>query len=184
MAFRVTATLLPIPIFVTVGLVLFAASATPEADATAGPDAGFLDRPLPGFILSSLNQDGAGLSDSSLSGRVSLLHVFASWCSTCRAEHPMLMQLAAGSGATIVGVNWKDRKGAALLYLGRNGNPYAATGADPDGVLGRKLGVTGVPETYLVDAEGRIRYRHVGPITKRSWERVLQPILADLEAKP
>jgi len=169
--------LVPVLVFGAIGVGLVAA---PREEAPPTPDA-LLDRPLPEFSLPGLGADSPGLSSARLKGRVALLHVFASWCGTCRAEHPFLVRLAAETDTPIIGINWKDRAGAALLYLDRGGNPYDATGADPNGTLGARLGVTGVPETYVIDRDGRIRYRHIGPLDDRLWESVLAPLLNKLE---
>ncbi len=170
------ATFLPIPVFALLGLSL-ALAMTRSADP---PDHGLLDRPLPDFARPPLAGNDRGLSRADILGRVALINVFASWCASCRAEHPMLMQLAGSAEVAIYGINWKDQKGAGKRFLTRFGDPYLATGTDADGALGADLNVTGVPETYLVDHEGRIRYRHLGPITEDIWQRVLATKLAEL----
>lgn len=180
MASWLRASLFPIPAFALLGVGLAMAVARPEAPVGDGT----LDRPLPAFSQPPLAGTDRGLSKSDLAGTVVLLNVFASWCGTCRAEHPMLMQLAAVEDVPIFGLNWKDRKGAGKLFLERYGNPYSGTGADADGALGRLLNVTGVPETYLIDAEGRIRYRHLGPVTEATWRNILAPRLAELRNEP
>lgn len=144
---------------------------------------GQLDRPLPEFDLSPLPGTESGFSSQDLEGKVVLINVFASWCSVCRAEHDKLLDLAASQPVPVYGVNWKDAKGAGTLFLNRFGNPYVATGDDPAGVLGSQLGVTGVPETLVIDADGRIRYRHLGELTDEVWTGILQPLLSGLEAE-
>jgi len=172
------ATLLPIPVFAAFGLSL----ALAMARAPDGAETGLLDRALPAFSQPPIAGMDQGLATGDIVGEVALVNVFASWCGACRAEHPMLMQLSRSQDVPIYGINWKDRKGAGKLFLQNFGNPYAATGADADGALGAKLQVTGVPETYLVDASGRIRYRHLGPITTDIWHRILSPKIAELRA--
>lgn len=144
---------------------------------------GYLDRPLPDFAQAPLPGNARGLSAQDLHGQVALVNVFASWCTVCRAEHPMLMQLADAGEVPIYGLNWKEAGGAGKLFLERHGDPFVATGEDLDGTLGAKLDVTGVPETYLIDAEGRIRYRHIGAITEEVWQDVLQPLIVRLRAQ-
>lgn len=149
-------------------------------DPEVAAPAGYLDRPLPVFDQPALAGMKKGLASSELRREVSLINVFASWCSACRLEHPMLMELAARGDVPIYGLNWKDRKGAGKLFLAQFGNPYRATGEDRDGVFGAQLNVTGVPETYVLDANLRLRYRHIGPITKVDWDQVILPLIQKL----
>lgn len=144
---------------------------------------GMMDRALPEFALLPLAGTEMGFASADLHGQVALINVFAAWCSACRQEHPKLMELSSSSPVPIYGVNWKDAKGAGKLMLTRAGNPYVATGEDSEGVLGAELNVTGVPETYIVDAKGRLRYRHLGPITDKIWADILLPMITDLEAE-
>lgn len=170
--------LLPVPVFLSLGAVLLMALGQGQSD----PAEGWRDMALPVFEQPPLAVGQAGLSHTQLLGQVAVLHVFASWCASCRAEHPDLMALAKASDVPFYGLNWRDGKGAGALYLDRFGNPYAATGTDFDGVLGARIGVTGVPETFIVDAGGRIRYRHIGPVTPEIWSTVLKPLIDALES--
>ncbi len=172
-------TLLPLLAFA--GLAVALVSGAQRETAMDFP--GRLDRPLPEFTLSPMAGTDAGFSSADLNGQVVLVNVFASWCSACRQEHGKLLDLAQTQDVPIYGVNWRDSKGAGKLYLTRSGNPYVATGDDSAGRLGANLNVTGVPETYVVDAKGRIRYRHIGPITDKIWADVLHPLLSELEAE-
>jgi cytochrome c biogenesis protein CcmG, thiol:disulfide interchange protein DsbE len=133
---------------------------------------------VPEFQLPAL-EGGDGLSSEDLKGRVSLVNVFASWCVPCRVEHPVLMRLAE-EGVPIFGINYKDPPDQAKAWLAELGDPFEKIGADRNGRVGIEWGVYGVPETFVVDAEGRIRHRHVGPIQARDLERTLLPILAEL----
>lgn len=173
-------------LFTIAPLLVFAALTAAFAFSPRQDDspimAGLLDRSLPDFSLSPIAGTNAGFASTDLSGKVALVNVFASWCSSCRQEHPKLLELAANSSVPIYGVNWKDAKGAGKLYLSRAGNPYVATGDDSSGLLGQQLNVTGVPETYLIDAKGRMRYRHLGPITDAVWSDILSPMITELEA--
>ena len=142
-----------------------------------------IDRPLPAFELAPVRTgDDHGLATADFTGRPMLLNVFASWCVGCRVEHPFLMDLAA-RGVAIQGLDWKDPPGAGAAWLTEHGDPYAHVGDDPDGRTGIDLGVSGAPETFIVDAQGRVRHRHVGPITPEVWETELRPILQRLEAE-
>ena len=166
--------LIPVIVFAAVGIGL-AVGLT--RDPGTLPSA-LLDRPVPAFELPAL-EGGDGLSSADLKGRVSLVNVFASWCVPCRVEHPVLMRLAE-EGVPIFGINYTDPADRAQAWLGELGNPFEKIGADRNGRVGIEWGVYGVPETFVVDAEGRIRHRHVGPIQARDLERTLLPILAEL----
>jgi len=109
-----------------------------------------------------------------------LVNVFASWCPPCHAEHPLLMQLAQ-EGVVIYGINVKDKPAAAKAFLDKLGNPYARIGADTTGRASIDWGVYGYPETFVVDKEGRVRYRHVGQITPQQLDTVIRPLLAKLQ---
>ncbi len=137
-----------------------------------------IDRPLPEFSLPSLDGDRM-LTRADIAGQVALVNVWATWCSSCRVEHPYLQQLA-DQGVTIFGVNYKDEAAAARRWLDQLGDPYQANIVDKQGTLGLDLGVYGAPETYLVDAAGVIRYRHVGVVDERVWRTILQPLYVEL----
>lgn len=142
-----------------------------------------IDQPLPAFELTAVRPgDAEGLSTDDFGGRPMLLNVFASWCVGCRVEHPFLMELSR-QGVIIQGLDWKDPPGAGAAWLAEHGDPYTLVGDDPDGRTGIDLGVSGAPETFIVDANGRVRHRHVGPITPEIWETELRPILQRLEAE-
>ncbi len=136
-------------------------------------------KPVPQFSLPPLEgRGGAGLSAADLASGPVLVNVFASWCVPCRVEHPQLMRLAA-QGVTVHGINYKDEPKAALAFLRDLGDPYALVGADRDGRAGIEWGVYGVPETYVIDRDGRITYRHVGPLMAHDLEQKLLPLLAE-----
>ncbi|HEY6257538.1 MAG TPA: DsbE family thiol:disulfide interchange protein [Xanthobacteraceae bacterium] len=142
-----------------------------------------IDKPTPAFKLAALD-GGGGLSSDDLKGKIALLNVFASWCAGCRVEHPMLMALAQRSGLPIYGVSWKDDRATGASWLKANQSPYVQVGDDASGRLGIDLGVTGVPETFVIDRTGRIRYRHAGPITDEAWQETFEPLLAALRSEP
>lgn len=135
-------------------------------DPGAIPSA-LISQPLPEFDLPAIaGVESPGLSTADLAQLegVTLLNVFASWCGPCRAEHPVLTKLAADSGVNMVAINYKDQPEAAKAWLDELGNPYAAIGADTRGRVGIDLGLTGVPETFIIDGDGIIRHRFAGPV--------------------
>ncbi len=141
-----------------------------------------IDKPLPAFALPDVRDAGPGLTAADFRGEPRLLNVFASWCVACRVEHPMLLRLSK-EGVPIDGLAWKDDRADSLAWLQRNGDPFARTGSDPTGRAGIDLGVTGAPETFVVDAQGRVRYRHVGPITEEAWAERLKPLFDRLRVE-
>jgi cytochrome c biogenesis protein CcmG/thiol:disulfide interchange protein DsbE len=120
------------------------------------------------------------LSSADLSGEVTLVNVFASWCGPCRIEHPLLMEIAEMDNINLYGINYKDDPAIARDWLTELGDPFTRIGADRDGRVAIELGVYGVPETFLIDREGRVRYKHVGPISEEVWSRELLPLIRNL----
>jgi len=140
-----------------------------------------IDRSFPVFELPRLD-DGTLVTARDLVGEVALVNVWATWCIACRVEHPYLTRLAE-EGMPIFGVNYKDEDQAARDWLQRYGDPYRFSISDPLGRLGLDLGVYGAPETYLIDARGVIRYRHVGVIDERIWTSRLLPLVEAIRAE-
>lgn len=132
--------------------------------------------PLEGSNLPALN-------DAAVKGKMTLVNVFASWCIPCRQEHPILQELAKDKRITVVGINYKDKPDNALRFLGELGNPFAAIGVDPNGKAAIDWGVYGIPESYLVGADGTILYKKVGPFDARSVERDLLPAITAAAGK-
>lgn len=166
---------LPLAAFAAIA-VWFAVGLT--RDPNVLPSA-LIDRAVPAFALPALaGADAPALTSEGLRGRVSLVNVFASWCVPCRAEHPLLMRLAREGRVAVYGIAYKDRAADAAGFLRSLGNPYAAIGHDESGRVGIEWGVYGVPETFLVDAAGRIRYRHVGALTPEILNRTILPMVA------
>lgn len=130
---------------------------------------------VPVFKLEDLAEPGKYYDQSVFTGEPLLLNVWATWCPTCYAEHKYLNQLAA-RGVKIIGLNYKDQRSKAITWLNDLGNPYLISLFDGDGMLGLDLGVYGAPETYLIDANGVIRYRHVGDVNPRNWQETLEPM--------
>ena len=142
-----------------------------------------IGRPAPEFSLPPVGGRGEGLSTADLRGEVSLVNFWASWCAPCRVEMPLLVELAQAGTVRIYGVNYKDDPGAALRLLDELGNPFAQVGADATGRAGLDWGVYGMPETFVIDAEGRIAYKHVGPFTQQALEEQILPVIARLEGE-
>lgn len=151
-----------------------------DRDPSAIPSV-LIDKPAPEFSLPPIEAGREGLSSKALAGEVVLLNVFASWCASCRIEHPELMRIAAGGEVRLVGLDWKDPPGAGARWLAELGDPYAAVGDDADGRVAIDFGVTGAPETFVIDAHGRIRHKIVGPITPEIWRDELQPLIRNLK---
>ena len=139
-------------------------------------------RALPAFVLSGVR--GGELRSEVLREEPSLLNVWASWCAACRAEHPLLLRLAASGEAPIYGLNYKDERGDAVRWLDRFGDPYRRSGHDRAGEVGLDLGVYGVPETFVIDRDGGIAYKHIGPIAAKDWEETIRPLLRRLRKEP
>lgn len=139
-----------------------------------------IGKPVPAFALAPVRPADKGLATADLKGAgPRLLNVFASWCVSCRIEHPLLLQLKA-RGVPIDGLDWKDKAADGARYLVNEGDPYARVGNDESGRAGIDLGVSGVPETFVVDGHGVIRFKAVGPITPEVWDRQIQPLMARL----
>jgi len=154
----------------------FALALRPGRDPHILPSA-LIDQPAPAFTLPSVYADRPGLSTSDLKGGVSVVNVFASWCLPCRSEHAQLKRLAAETGVALYGINWKDQADNARTWLAELGDPYRRVGFDPSGRAGIDWGVYGVPETYVVDRDGRIRYKHVGPLTAEDIDTAILPVV-------
>lgn len=161
--------------------VLFAALAAMfwlgmQRDDPDGLPSAIAGRAAPAVVVSPLG-DGPVFQDAALRGPgVKLVNFWASWCAPCRAEHPMLAEIAA-EGIPVYGVNYKDPPANALGFLAELGNPYAAIGADAQGRMALDWGLYGVPETYVIDGQGRVVLRFAGPITRAEMERTLRPAI-------
>jgi cytochrome c biogenesis protein CcmG/thiol:disulfide interchange protein DsbE len=140
-----------------------------------------IDKPVPQFKLAGLASGDDGLASSDLSGGIKLVNIFASWCAGCRVEHPTLLRIQRDGAIPLYGINWKDKPGDGLKWLKTYKSPYLKVGDDTSGRLGIDLGVTGVPETFVIDRSGRIRYRHAGPVTEDVWSQTFVPLLAALK---
>ncbi len=139
-----------------------------------------IGKQVPEFDLSPVEGRSLGLSASDLKGEVSLVNVFASWCTECRREHPLFMRLSANNIVPIHGLNYKDKPEDAQGWLDELGDPYIRTGADLDGRVGIEFGVYGVPETFVIDKAGTIAYKHIGAVTERVLKEKILPLVKDL----
>lgn len=142
-----------------------------------------IGKPVPEFSLPPVKGRTLGLSTKDLQGEVSLVNVFASWCVACRDEHPLFMDLTYRGIVPIHGLNYKDAPDDAAKWLDTLGDPYTRTGADRDGRVAIDWGVYGVPETFVVDPEGRIAYKHIGPIDHRTLDDKILPLIERLRAE-
>ncbi|MEQ1544504.1 DsbE family thiol:disulfide interchange protein [Methyloglobulus sp.] len=142
-----------------------------------------LNKPAPEFSAPKLNAPNEKLSPADLKGKVWLFNVWASWCVSCRAEHPIINQLAQQRAAIIVGLNYKDDPDAAKLWLETLGNPYNDSVMDADGRIGIDWGVYGVPETFVMDKQGMVRYKHTGPVTEEDVQNTFLPLITKLQAE-
>jgi len=142
-----------------------------------------IDKPFPQMDLPPLTGYPKGFATADLGGKVAMVNIFASWCVSCKVEHPVLMRLKEEGEVLIHGIAWKDEPAATLALLRAGGDPYTLIGVDRPGRAAIDLGVTGAPETFIVDKAGRIRYKQIGPITPDVWREKLQPMIAKLAAE-
>lgn len=169
--------LIPLVLFLVLSLLFYRALF--QENKTDIPSA-LINKPLPEFRLSTVLNPGRIVTEKDIQGQVFLLNIWGSWCVACRVEHPYLMELAE-QGVTIYGVNYKDGQDDARQWLKRMDDPYVLSVADKEGRLGIDLGVYGAPETFLIDHEGRIRYKHIGVVDERVWREELQPRYRELQ---
>lgn len=141
-----------------------------------------IGRPAPAFSLPQLRNPGAVINAADLKGQVWLLNVFASWCTPCLEEHPYLIDLAKSGVVPVYGLNYKDRHEAALKWLDKHGDPYAGIVVDAEGRTGIEYGVYGVPETFVIDKLGVIRFKHIGPLTPDVLDDEILPMIRRLQA--
>lgn len=141
-----------------------------------------IGKPAPAFLLPQLHSLDKMVSPQDMKGQVWLLNVWASWCVSCRQEHPVLLELQRRGIVPVYGLDYKDEPEAGLEWLRREGNPYALSIVDRDGRVGIDYGVYGVPETFVIDKAGVVRYKHIGPLTPAVMEQKLAPLVKELNA--
>lgn len=167
----------PLIVFLALG-VAFAIGLTKDP---ARLPSELIDKPFPEFALSSLHDEVKTLTQEDLRGHITVVNVFGSWCVACEVEHPKLLEIQ--DQVRLWGVDWRDNRAKAKVWLERRGDPYAEIIFDPDSVLAIDLGITGAPESYIVDRDGRVRYKFTGIITDTVWRDNFVPIIAELEAQ-
>ena len=140
-----------------------------------------IDKPAPQFSLAQLRDPATHLGTADMKGQVWLLNVWASWCVSCREEHPLLVELGKAKVVPIIGLNYKDQPGPGKQWLAQNGDPYTTSVMDRDGTVGIDFGVYGVPETFVIDKGGTIRYKQIGPITPEALEKKILPLVRELQ---
>lgn len=142
-----------------------------------------INKPAPAFTLPQLHDTSKRFSSQDMKGQVWLLNVWASWCVSCREEHPVLMSLARQNIVPIYGLDYKDKNADGEAWLRNGGDPYTLVATDADGRVGIDYGVYGVPETYVIDKQGVIRYKQIGAVTHQSLQEKILPLIAELQAK-
>ncbi len=170
-----------VPLMLLLGLVVYFAIGL-TLDPRTVPSV-LIDKPLPAFDLPTADGAGASFKSDTLKGQVSLLNVFASWCIACRVEHPVLLELTKAKRVAIYGLAWKDKPGDLKAWLEELGDPYIVIGDDATGRTAIDLGVTGAPETFVIDRHGRIRFKQIGPIDAYVWKEIIEPLIERLEAE-
>jgi cytochrome c biogenesis protein CcmG/thiol:disulfide interchange protein DsbE len=140
-----------------------------------------IDKPAPAFQLPQLHEAGRTLAPQDMKGKVWIFNVWASWCVACLEEHPLLVELSELNLVPIVGLNYKDNRADALQWLQKRGDPYTLSAQDADGRVGIDYGVYGVPETYVIDKEGVIRYKRIGPVTPKILDEQILPLVKRLQ---
>ncbi|QBQ56340.1 DsbE family thiol:disulfide interchange protein [Nitrosococcus wardiae] len=170
-----------IPLIIFIGLVLFFADGL-QRDPRQVPSP-FIDKPAPELGVPRLKTPDQEIYRSDLLGKPALVNVWASWCVACRAEHEVLLRLARETQLPIIGLNYKDKREAALQWLANLGDPYTTIAVDADGRVGIEWGVYGVPESFLLDPQGVIRYKQIGPLTWKVVEEELLPLIQSFETQ-
>jgi cytochrome c biogenesis protein CcmG/thiol:disulfide interchange protein DsbE len=140
----------------------------------------FIDKPVPQYSTSTLYGDGDITTSNDFEGEVWVLNVFASWCVSCRAEHKVVTRFANETGISIVGLNYKDEASDAKQWLSYFGNPYTVVALDRKGKIGLEFGVYGVPESFVIDKKGIIRYKQIGPLTDEALDTIVLPLIEKL----
>lgn len=143
----------------------------------------FIGKPAPPFRLAQLHEPGKTIAPRDMTGQVWLLNVWASWCVSCRVEHPVLMDFAKSGVAPVIGLNYKDERDDGIRWLRDSGDPYLLSAFDNDGRVGIDYGVYGVPETFVIDGRGVIRMKHTGPLTREAIAEKILPLVAELQKK-
>ena len=169
--------LLPLGVFVVIVAFLWMGLSRDPREVPSP----LVDLPAPAFQLAQLHASDKQLSTADMKGQVWLLNVWASWCVSCRVEHPLLLELAKANVVPLIGLNYKDKGDDGRAWLTRHGDPYRLSVVDADGRVGIDWGVYGVPETFVVDKHGIIRYKHIGPVTVEALQKKIIPLVRELQ---
>lgn len=167
---------LPLAVFLLI-LVFLAIGLTLNPSEVPSP---LIGKPAPAFKLPRLHSPDEMLSLDDLKGQVTLINVWASWCESCRVEHPLLLKVAASGAVPVYGLNYKDERNNAINWLRKLGNPYRAIAVDREGRTAIDFGVYGAPETYLLDQNGIIIFKKIGPVTPKDWQNDMLPLIQQL----
>ena len=168
---------LPLAIFVVVLVFLFLGLFRDPREVPSP----LIGKPAPQFSLAQLREPGRTLTPADMRGKVWLLNVWASWCVSCRVEHPLLVELARTNIVPVIGLAYKDNPDDGLAWLASNGDPYTLSIVDRDGRVGIDFGVYGVPETFVIDKDGIIRYKQIGPLTAEALKQTILPLVRGLQ---
>lgn len=171
--------LIPLGIFIALTVLLYVGLGLNPREVPSP----LIGKPAPAFELASVADPGRTLASAELRGQVYLLNVWASWCVSCRQEHPLLMRLARSGTVPIYGLNYKDQRGDAQRWLAQFGDPYAESLFDSDGRVGMDYGVYGTPETFVIDKQGMIRHKKIGPVTESDLNDTILPLVKKLQAE-
>ena len=169
--------LIPLAVFGIIAVFLFVGLSRDPREIPSP----LVDKPAPAFTLMQLHAPDQKLSTADMKGQVWLLNVWASWCVSCRVEHPLLVQLAQSNVVPVIGLNYKDKVPEGLAWLKQHGDPYKLSVVDADGRVGIDWGVYGVPETFVGDKNGVIRYKHIGPVTAEALQKTILPLVRELQ---
>jgi cytochrome c biogenesis protein CcmG/thiol:disulfide interchange protein DsbE len=172
--------ILPLVVFLVLAVFLFKGLGLNPHEVPSP----LIDKPAPAFNLPQLYDPAKKFSAAEMKGKVWLLNVWASWCVSCRDEHPILVMLAQKNIVPIYGLDYKDKATDAMQWLKEGGNPYTVVASDTDGRIGIDYGVYGVPETYVIDKQGVIRYKQIGPVTMEALDKTILPLVQKLEQQP
>lgn len=143
-----------------------------------------IGKPAPAFDLQELRQPETRFATTDMFGKPAVLNVWATWCAGCKQEHDFLMRLARSGEVPLYGMNYRDERGKALQWLSQLGDPYKSIAYDPEGMGSLDWGVYGAPETFLIDPEGTVVYKHLGPLSPPIWEREFRPRIAAMQGSP
>jgi cytochrome c biogenesis protein CcmG, thiol:disulfide interchange protein DsbE len=168
--------LLPLSVFIALAAFLYAGLYRNPREVPSP----LVGKPTPSFAAPSLHDPQKTLTRETFMGKPWILNVWGSWCQPCREEHPVVIDLAKRSGVAVVGLNYKDTRPNAQRWLNNLGDPYAASIFDEAGRVGLDFGVYGVPETFVIDAQGVIRLKHTGPLTQAIVKAKIEPVLKEV----